>query len=190
MIQRPPADARALADATAATSDGRNDDITPLSAVVDDDEEEEEMISLGLSVSDNTIEDVGSSVVGDSRQKQHTATIALPGNNNSKSAFPATPAASTVVYSQQSYHNDSSENYATDGPPMRRTPGPVSVAQRAQHRRTPGAGNGHELNDVGSLFCQLLFIGRLITSLFEAEPFLLCLRHCLNCHVFTHSDLC
>lgn len=186
MIQPPPADARALADATAAAaSDVRNDDIAPLSAVVDDDEEEEEMISLGLSVNDNTIEDgssgIGSSVVGDSRRKHHTATIALPGNKNSKSAFPATHAASTVVYSQQSHHNESGENCGT---------GPVSVAQREQHRRTPGAGNGHELNDVGSLFCQLLFIRRLMSSLFEAEPFLLCLRHCLNCHVYPLTLIC
>ena len=104
----------------------------------DDNCDEEEMISLGLSVDSNSNEDgtsssvaVSSLVVGN-----HTNT-----NNNNKctSAMPATPAATYAGYGG---HNN---------PTMVR-----SVAHQARHRRTPGAGNGHNHNEVSRRYYYLI----------------------------------
>jgi hypothetical protein len=148
------ADARALVATGNGNDDGTAsavDDGIRRSAVDDDDNcDEEEMISLGLSVDSNSNED-GSSSVAVSLAGNNTNT----NNNNSctSSAMPATPAAaaSTVMYSQQSYHQGDREHYAGYGGHNHNNPSMVrSVAHQARHRRTPGAGNsnGHNHKEV------------------------------------------
>ena len=121
----------------------------------DDNCDEEEMISLGLSVDGNSNDDGSSSVavslvVGNNNNTNNN-------NNSCTSAMPATPAAtSTVMYNQQSYHHQGDrEKYAGYGghnnPTMVR-----SVAHQARHRRTPGAGNGHNHNEVSRRYYYLI----------------------------------
>ena len=135
------ADARALVATGNGNDDGTAsavDDGIRRSAVDDDDNcDEEEMISLVLSVDSNSNED-GSSSVAVSLAGNNTNT-----NNNNKctSAMPATPAATYAGYGG---HNN---------PTMVR-----SVAHQARHRRTPGAGNGHNHNEVSSRYYYYLII--------------------------------
>jgi len=169
--------APAAAAATPLVDEGVRHSAVDINIDNNDDEEEEEMISLGLSVSGNMIEDGSDVVVG---SVDGSRAMAMVGENR-KSVLPATPAAaSNVVNSQQhpQHQHHSGGDYEGYGPPMRRTPGPGSVAHQARHRRTPGAGqNGH--NDVGIYFvsfCLLLQLERLIDSLY----LVFYLHHCFE----------
>eukprot|EP00579_Thalassiosira_antarctica_P005524 CAMPEP_0201893392 /NCGR_PEP_ID=MMETSP0902-20130614/38495_1 /ASSEMBLY_ACC=CAM_ASM_000551 /TAXON_ID=420261 /ORGANISM="Thalassiosira antarctica, Strain CCMP982" /LENGTH=1751 /DNA_ID=CAMNT_0048425149 /DNA_START=52 /DNA_END=5307 /DNA_ORIENTATION=- len=120
--------------------------VIPNSNSNNDDEDEEEMISLGLSressliAISNSNEDDNATVTNSVSVEENTPAISMVGTNR-KSTFPATPAtpamAASLVQQQQ-----------RSGPPMRRTPGPMSVAQQARHRRTPGAGHSHNEADL------------------------------------------
>jgi len=115
----------------------------------DDDEDEEEMISLGLTREDSLLLASSNSNEQDNANINAAAAATTATNNvshgidnngntparilmvgtNRKSAFPATPAGVPT--------------------PIRRTPGPMSAAQQARHRRTPGAGHSHNDADLG-----------------------------------------
>jgi len=120
----------------------------------EEDEDEEEMISLGLSregsnilVSSNSNEENGNPAKNDGGVSVDgtgaaTAATTMVGTNR-KSTFPATPATPSMTASR--VQQQQQQQQQRGGPPMRRTPGPMSVAQQAKHRRTPGA--GHSRND-------------------------------------------
>jgi len=124
---------------------------------IDDDEDEEEMVSLGLSrdsgsflASINSKDELDESI-----SSNNTANINPPpgislqppvNNNNNmvgmnrKSAFPATPAAGIANNNSRVQRVGNNAG----APIVRRTPGPMSTAHQARHRRTPGPPGKHQ----------------------------------------------
>jgi len=142
---------------------------------IDDDEDEEEMVSLGLSrdsgsflasinSKDELDESISSNTTANNNNINPPPGISLqpPVNNNDnmvgmnrKSAFPATPAAG--IANNNSRVQRVGNNVGA--PIVRRTPGPMSTAHQARHRRTPGPPGKHQQYTVSTLFYIHVFIG-------------------------------
>ena len=137
---------------------------------IDDDEYEEEMVSLGLSrdsgsflasinSKDELDESISSNTTANNINPPPGISLQPPVNNNNvvgmnrKSAFPATPAAGIANNNSRIQHVGNNAG----APIVRRTPGPMSTAHQARHRRTPGPPGKHQQYTV-STFILYLFV--------------------------------
>ena len=139
---------------------------------IDDDEDEEEMVSLGLSrdsgsflasinSKDELDESISSNNTANNINPPPGISLEPPVNNNNmvgmnrKSAFPATPAAGIANNNSRVQRVGNNAG----APIVRRTPGPMSTAHQARHRRTPGPPGKHQQYTVSTLFYIYVFFG-------------------------------
>ena len=141
---------------------------------IDDDEYEEEMVSLGLSrdsgsflasinSKDELDESISSNTTANNLNPPPGISLQPPVVNNNnmvgmnrKSAFPATPAAGVANNNSRIQRVGNNAG----APIVRRTPGPMSAAHQARHRRTPGPPGKHQQYTVStfiSIFMCLLW---------------------------------